>query len=274
MIAIGGAVDRGSGSEFENSENLSDKFLEDGILKRMLETLLGKTKRIEVITTASLIPEETGQHYVDAFARLQNENIGLIHIKNREDTQDKSYYKRLAEAEGVLFTGGNQLRLTTIFGGTALLSLLMSRYQNEKFVVAGTSAGAMAMSKFMIYGGSSSEALLKGEVRQSRGFGFMEDVTFDSHFIKRGRFGRLCQAIVKNPANVGIGLGEDTGLLITDGDHMEAIGSGLVTIVEGGKVTYTNIADIKNGEPISIENLIVHILSKGHYYILSERHLV
>lgn len=274
LIAIGGAVDSGTGPEVENSEKYSDKFLEAGILKRMLEELQGVTNRIEVITTASMIPEETGEHYVDAFARLENKNIGVIHIRNREDTMDESYYKRLSDAEGVLFTGGNQLRLTSIFGGTKLLSLLQSRYLNEHFVVAGTSAGAMAMSTVMIYGGSSSEALLKGEVKQSRGFGFIEHVTFDSHFIKRGRFGRLCQAIAKNPANVGIGLGEDTGLLITDGDHMEAIGSGLVTIVEGLKITYTNIAEIENGEPISVENLCVHILSKGHTYILSERHLI
>jgi cyanophycinase len=220
-----------------------------------------------------MIPEETGQHYLDAFERLQNENVGVIHIKVREDTLNDEYHQRIAEAEGILFTGGNQLRLTTIFGGTALLELMHSRYRNEHFVIAGTSAGAMAMSTTMIYGGSSTEALLKGEVKQSRGFGFIDDVTFDSHFIKRGRFGRLCQTIANNPSNVGIGLGEDTGLLIKNGDHMEAIGSGLVTIVEGNLITYTNIAEINDGEPISIENLTVHILSKGHNYILSERHL-
>lgn len=273
LIAIGGAVDKGTGPEMENAENLSDKFLEAGILRRMLQELPGRTHRIEIITTASMIPEETGQHYLDAFARLQNENVGVIHIRVREDTTNEAYHQRIAEAEGVLFTGGNQLRLTTIFGGTAILELMLSRYRNEHFVVAGTSAGAMAMSTVMIYGGSSTEALLKGEVKQSRGFGFIDEVTFDSHFIKRGRFGRLCQAIANNPANVGIGLGEDTGLLIKDGDYMEAIGSGLVTIVEGAHITYTNIAEIEDNEPISIENLTVHILSKGHNYILSEKHL-
>lgn len=274
LIAIGGAVDSGTGSENDNSEKGSNKFLEAGILKRMVDELAGVTKRIEVITTASMIPEETGQHYVDAFAQLQNENVGLIHIKKREDTSVESYYKRLEAAEGILFTGGNQLRLSSIFGGTKILSLLLSRYKNEHFVVAGTSAGAMAMSMVMIYGGSSSEALHKGEIKLSRGFGFMEEVIFDSHFIQRGRFGRLCQAVAKNPASVGIGLGEDTGLLITNGHYMEAIGSGLVTIVEGRSITYTNIADIENGEPISIENLTVHILSKGHFYCLSQRHLI
>lgn len=276
LIAIGGAVDKGTGSDDDknNSENLVEKFLEEGILKRLLEELSSKTNRVEIITTASLIPEEIGQHYVDAFNRLGNDNIGVIHIKKRKDTLNLEYLDRIQKAEGVLFTGGNQLRLTTIFGGTELLNVMLSRYQNEHFIVAGTSAGAMAMSTTMIFGGSSTEALLKGEVKLSRGFGFIEDVTFDTHFIKRGRFGRLCQTIAINPIGIGIGLGEDTGLLITEGNHMEAIGSGLVMIVEGGNIKYTNIADIEKGEPISIENLTVHVLSKGHNYILSERRMV
>ena len=114
----------------------------------------------------------------------------------------------------------------------------------------------------------------KHEQIKDYGFGFIEDVTFDTRFIKRGRFGRLCQTIAINLTGIGIGLGEDTGLLITEGNHMEAIGSGLVMIVEGGNVKYTNIVDIENGEPISIENLTVHVLSKGHNYILSERRMV
>ncbi|MBL6731284.1 MAG: cyanophycinase [Bacteroidia bacterium] len=276
LIAIGGAVDKGTGYDDDknNSENLVEKFLEEGILKRLLEELSSKTNRVEIITTASLIPEEIGQHYVDAFNRLGNDNIGVIHIKKRKDTLNLEYLDRIQKAEGVLFTGGNQLRLTTIFGGTELLNVMLSRYQNEHFILAGTSAGAMAMSTTMIFGGSSTEALLKGEVKLSRGFGFIEDVTFDTHFIKRGRFGRLCQTIAINPTGIGIGLGEDTGLLITEGNHMEAIGSGLVMIVEGGNIKYTNIVDIENGEPISIENLTVHVLSKGHNYILSERRMV
>lgn len=273
LIAIGGAVDKGTGSDIDNSESLSTKFLEDGILKRLLEELSGSTKRVEIITTASKIPEETGQHYIDAFKRLGNENVDVIHIKEREDTLNEGYFERIQQAEGVLFTGGNQLRLTTIFGGTELLNMMLKRYKEEPFVLAGTSAGAMAMSSTMIFGGSSTEALLKGEVKLSKGFGFIEDVTFDSHFIKRGRFGRLCQTIASNPAVIGVGLGEDTGLLITNGNHMEAIGSGLVIIVEGDDIKYTNIADIEDGESISIENLTVHVLSKGHNYILSERRM-
>ena len=274
LIAIGGAVDRGTGSDSDNSENLDSKFLEEGVLKRFLEELSGNSNHVEVITTASLIPEETGQHYINAFMQLGNKNIGVIHIKEREDTLNPEYIERVTQAEGVLFTGGNQLRLTTIFGGTEILNTLLDRYQNENFIVAGTSAGAMAMSDTMIYHGASTESLLKGEVKMSRGLGFIKDVTFDSHFIKRGRFGRLCQSVASNPVCIGIGLGEDTGLLITKGNYMEAIGSGLVVIVEGDDIKYTNMADIEDGAPISIENLTVHVLSQGHNYIFSERRIV
>jgi len=274
LIAIGGAVDEGTGADTEDSENLTAKFCELGILKRLLEELTGSTNRLEIITTASQNPKETSQNYLDAFKRLGNKNVGVMDIKEREDTLSQEYLKRIQQAEGVLLTGGNQLRLTTILGGTEFLKILLNKYQNEKFVLAGTSAGAMAMSNNMIYHGSSSEALLKGEVKMSRGLGFIKDVTFDSHFIKRGRFGRLCQTIASNPVNIGIGLGEDTGLLITKGDHMEAIGSGLVIIVEGDDIKYTNVADIEDGKPISIENLTVHVLSQGHSYICSERRMV
>ena len=274
LIAIGGAVDKGIDSDSNNSENASAEFFELGILKRFLEVIAGKTDRLEIITTASQIPELTGQNYIDAFKRLGNENVGVIHIKEREDTLNPEYIERVKQAEGVLLTGGNQLRLTTILGGTEVLKIMLRRYQEEKFVLAGTSAGAMAMSNTMIYEGSSSEALLKGSVKMSRGLGFIKDVTFDSHFIKRGRFGRLCQSIASNPVCIGIGLGEDAGLLISDGDHMEAMGSGLVIIVEGDDIKYTNVAEIPDGEPISIENLTVHVLSKDHSYIFSERRMV
>lgn len=273
LIAIGGAVDKGTPPDASNSENINGKFLEEGILKRLLEELKGKTNRVEIITTASLIPEETGRHYIDAFRLLGNENVGVMHINDRAETLNPDYIERIKKTEGLLMTGGNQLRLTSILGGTEIHSILLTRYQKENFILAGTSAGAMAMSNTMINSGSSAEALLKGVVKMSRGLGFINDITFDSHFIKRGRFGRLCQAIVGNPASIGIGLGEDTGLLITNGDHMEAIGSGLVIIVEGDKIKYTNMADLEDGQPMTIENLTVHILSKGHSYIFSERRM-
>lgn len=270
LIAIGGAIDRGTGSDTDNSGEDGLSFLEEGILKRFLEELKGD-KQVEIITTASLIPEETGQHYIDAFEQLGHQKAGVIHIKGRSDSLNQEYIDRVKKADGVLFTGGNQLRLTAILGATEIMTSLMDKYMNEPFILAGTSAGAMAMSNVMIYGGNSHTALMKGEVQMSMGLGFIQAVTIDTHFIKRGRIGRLCHAIALNPMLIGIGLGEDTGLLITKGNKMEAIGSGLVIIVEGDTMIYSNIADIDDGQPISIENLTMHVLSKGHTYELDKR---
>jgi cyanophycinase len=130
---------------------------------------------------------------------------------------EKDYIRRVKKANVVMFSGGNQYRLTTTFGGTTILQILHDRYQNEDFIIAGTSAGGMAMSNTMIYEGSSARSHLKGEVKITTGLGFSRDVIFDSHFDKRGRFARLVQAIAANPSCLGIGLAEDTGTVITHG---------------------------------------------------------
>jgi cyanophycinase len=185
---------------------------------------------------------------------------------------DGNYIERLKACDAIMFSGGNQLRLSATFGGTELLKIALDRYnEEENFVVAGTSAGAMAMSNTMIYEGNAALAHLKGEVKITTGLGFMGNVIFDSHFEKRGRFGRLAQAVATNPACVGIGLGEDTGMLITGGNKMEAVGSGLVIIIDGHAIRHNNIADIGEGNPISIENLKVHFCEKGNGYLLQER---
>jgi cyanophycinase len=126
----------------------------------------------------------------------------------------------------------------------------------------------------MIYEGNAMRAHLKGEVKLTRGLGFIDNVIFDSHFEKRGRFVRLAQAVAANPGCIGIGLGEDTGMLIKNGDWMEAIGSGLVIIIDGHDIFHSNIADIPEGNPISIEAIKVHFCAKGNGFIVSERKFV
>ncbi len=271
LISIGGSEDKGTGIEpnFEPKAHL--QFFEFGILKRILSEIKGVESRIEVITTASQIPEEVGENYLNAFGKLGAKNVGIMHIKNREDVQNPVYIERIKNADGVMFTGGNQMRLTMIFGGSEILKILIERYENENFVIAGTSAGAMAMSNTMIYQGSSTGALLKGEVKITTGLAFIKDVIIDSHFVTRGRFGRLAQAVAANPGCIGIGLGEDTGVLVTEGNKMEAIGSGLILIFDGHSIRHSNIADIEEGAPISIEHLIVHVMEKGNAYYLNER---
>ncbi|PKH68189.1 cyanophycinase [Flavobacterium sp. ALD4] len=269
LIIIGGAVDKGSFTEADIDKNSASnlQFFETGILKRIIsESKHKENSRIEVITTASNIPKEIGPEYVKAFAYLDATNIDVLYIDKREEAADEAILTRLKAADVVIFTGGDQLRLTSILGGTPFHDILLDKYHNEEFVYAGTSAGAAAASNNMIYQGSSSEALLKGEVKITSGLGLIDGVVIDTHFVRRGRIGRLFQTVVSNPRVLGIGLGEDTGLLITNNNHMEAIGSGLVILVDGRDIKDTNLTQVKLGQPISINNLVVHVMSMNDTY--------
>jgi cyanophycinase len=276
LIPVGGAEDKGTDLERGLIQRNNLNFFEQGILRRIInETKHRELSKIEVITTASTIPMEVGENYMTAFAKLSCPNINLMNIRNREDSFRDEYIQRIKNADAVMFSGGNQMRLTTSFGGTEILDILQDRYLNEEgFLIAGTSAGAMAMSNTMIYEGNAANAHLKSAVKVTTGLAFMGNVIFDSHFDKRGRFGRLAQAVATNPSCIGIGLGEDTGLLITDGNNMEAIGSGMIIIIDGHNIRHTNIADLADGRPISVENLIVHFMAKGDQYQLAQRKYV
>ncbi len=272
LIAIGGAEDKGTDLEKGEIHRNNLNFFELGILRRIVEEAGGPLSRIEVITTASMIPHEVGDNYLNAFGKIGCTNIGLMHIRNRADTANTEYLERIRTCDAVMFSGGNQLRLSVTDGGTEFLNILKQRYQEEPgFVIAGTSAGAMAMSQTMIYEGNASRAHLKGELKMTSGLGFISSVIIDSHFEKRGRFSRLAQAVATNPACIGIGLGEDTGMLITEGNKMEAIGSGCVIILDGHEIGFSNIADIPDGNPYSIENLKVHFCEKGNGFLVNER---
>lgn len=274
LVIIGGSVDRGSFSESPADLQRNLKFFEKGILKRITtESVKNNLSRIEIITTASSIPEEVGGEYIKAFAQLDVLNVDVLNIKTREEANSIKSVERLKNADVVVFTGGDQLRLTSIFGGTSFHHLLLAKYQNEDFIISGTSAGAAASSNNMIYQGSSQEALLKGEVKITGGLGFINNVIIDTHFVQRGRIGRLLYACASNPMNLGIGLGEDTGLLITNGNNMEAIGSGLVMLVDATQMRDTSISDVEMGAPVSIENLVVHVMALGDFYDLANQKL-
>jgi cyanophycinase len=271
LIIIGGAVDKGSFTETnldkDAPKNLN--FFEEGILKRIIkESAKKELSRIEVITTASKIPREIGPEYVKAFSYLDANNVDVLYIEKREQASDPEILDRLKAADVVMFTGGDQLRLTSILGGTPFDDILIDKYRNTDFIYAGTSAGAAAASNSMIYQGSSQEALLKGEVKITSGLGLIDDVVIDTHFVQRGRIGRLFQAVVGNPKVLGIGLGEDTGLLILNGRQMEAIGSGLVILVDGREVKDTNLTQVELGKPISINHLVTHVMSKNDTFDL------
>ena len=267
LIPVGGAEDKGTDLELGIIQRNNLNFFELGILRTIADQVGSKDARIEVVTTASSIPDEVGENYLSAFSKIGILNVGHIKVRNREDAINEEFLERVRTCKAIMFSGGNQLRLTAIFGGTPFLDILHDRYMNEEnFVIAGTSAGAMAMSNTMIYQGNATNAHLKGEVKMTTGLAFMKDVIIDSHFNKRGRFPRLAQAVAANPTAIGIGLGEDTGVLVRDGHLLEAIGSGSVIIIDGKNIRHNNIADIDEGSPVSVEGLLVHILEKGNQY--------
>jgi cyanophycinase len=274
LIIIGGAINTGSFTETQFGLPQNMNFFERGILKKItVESVRDSKSRFEIITTASLIPEKVGEEYIKAFAQLDVHDVGVLNINSREQANSNENCERVKAADVVIFTGGDQLRLSSIFGGTSIHQILLDKYQNEPVVIAGTSAGAAASSKNMIYQGSSKDALLKGEVKITGGLGFIDGVIVDTHFVQRGRIGRLLYATASNPGILGIGLGEDTGLYISEGNKMEAIGSGMVILVDGRDMADTNLTDVEMGQPVSIKNMIVHVMCDGDTYNLIEHKL-
>jgi cyanophycinase len=274
LIIIGGAINTGSFTETQFGLPQNMNFFERGILKKITtESIKNTDSRFEIVTTASLIPEKVGEEYIKAFAQLDVHNVGVLSINNREQANSDENWARAKAADVIIFTGGDQLRLSSIFGGTKFHQVLLDKYQNEEIVIAGTSAGAAASSKNMIYQGSSKDALLKGEVKITGGLGFIDGVIVDTHFVQRGRIGRLLYAAASNPGILGIGLGEDTGLYISNGSRMEAIGSGMVILVDGRHMADTNLTDVEMGQPVSIKNMVVHVMCDGDIYDLSAHQL-
>ena len=268
LLAIGGKEDKGE-KELKEVQKRNVDFENEEILKYFVEELKGANPLIAVVPTASNKPDETAKDYIRVFKDLGVSNIEILDVRNREDARNPDYLQLVERAAGIMFSGGDQLRLTSLLGGTPVLQLMKERYTyDEGFIIAGTSAGAAAMSTPMIYEGETEGGFIKGDVRITTGLEFLKNVAIDTHFIQRGRIIRVSQCIVTNPGCVGIGLEEDTAICVTNGTEIKVLGSGLVTIVDGFGITQTNIYDIKTGEPFSVRDLRIHLLAPGDTYTL------
>lgn len=265
LIAIGGGEDKGI-KELKDEQLKNIDFVSEEILKRFVQDLKGENPTIVVVPTASTLPEELAKDYSTLFHKLGVKNVEVMNIANRQDAKDPAYCDMVEKAAGIMFTGGDQLRLTSILGGTAVLELMKERYTYDNIIIAGTSAGAAAMSTPMIYEGETIGGYIKGDVRITTGMEFLQDVAIDTHFIQRGRIVRMSQAIATNPGCIGIGLEEDTAIYVTEGTNVEVLGSGLVTIVDGMDISRTNIYEIETGQAFTVCDLKVHLLSKGERY--------
>ena len=266
LIPIGGNEDKG----YSKDSRFRLDFVSDGILYRVVNESGGKDARILIITTASSIPAEVGQNYMAAFELLGCTNVQHIFISSKEEADLPENIQRLKEADCVMFSGGNQSKITLSIRKTAFHKLLKFRYKNEKFVIAGTSAGAMCMSKEMIAGGSSKESFIKGSISMRKGMNLISEIIIDTHFIQRGRFGRVSEAVAKFPSRIGIGLAEDTGLIIKEG-ICNVIGSGMVIIFDPGALTHNHYSILKEGTPLTMTNLITHVLSAGDSFNIHDR---
>lgn len=268
LIPIGGNEDKG----LEQDERYTLEFVNEGILFHVVTQAGGKDANIVVIPTASSIPDEVAQNYLSAFNTLGCTNVHILDIRKREDSEKPESIELVKNANCIMFSGGDQSKITNRIGGTSIHKILKERYETESdFVIAGTSAGAMAMSQEMIAGGSASEAFVKGAVSMYHGLGLIPELIIDTHFIQRGRFGRQSEAVACFPTLIGIGLAEDTGLIIKNGNDCTVIGSGMAIIFDGKKLKQNNHKRLEIGTPMTLTNMKVHVLSNGDQYNIEKR---
>jgi len=254
IIPIGGA---------ENKEN------DRPILERFVRASGGEDADIVVIPTASRM-HETGPRYEQIFRDIGAPRVTVMDFDTRRDCQEAGRLKRIQEATGIFFTGGNQLRLTTLLGGTPVAKLIRS--QNAHGVtVGGTSAGASILSEHMIASGDEGSAMIAGSVQLAPGLGLTNRFIIDQHFRQRDRLGRLLTALAYNPFAVGIGLDEDTAAFIGPDETVEIEGSGGVTIVDGSQVSYSSIGQIADGQAVCVLGLQVHVLVAGATFNMHTR---
>ncbi len=262
IIPIGGA---------ENKEN------DRRILERFVRVSGGDEADIVVIPTASRM-HETGPRYEQLFTQIGAARVTVMDFDTRRDCQEAGRLKRLEEATGIFFTGGNQLRLTALLGGTPVAKTIRTRNASG-VTVGGTSAGASILSEHMIASGDEGSAIVAGSVRLAPGLGLTNRFIIDQHFRQRDRLGRLLTALAYNPFAIGIGLDEDTAAFIGPDETLEVEGSGGVTIVDGSDVSYSSIDKVSDGQAVCLLGLRVHVLSAGatfnlHTHIASAGALV
>lgn len=244
-----------------------DKEGDKAILREVARLVRGR--RLVVATVASHQPEGYFESYRRAFETLGITDLHELYVEDRGETQDPDRLKALEGAAGVFFSGGDQLRISSQLGDTPIERRVRAIFEGGG-VIAGTSAGAAAMSDTMLVKGSSAESHRIGDLHMAPGLGLIRDVIIDQHFAERGRIGRLLGAVAQNPRELGIGIDEDTAIVVR-GRHFRVIGSGAVYVVDGAGVTHSNIAEAEPERTLSMYDVRLHVLSAGDGFDLSCR---
>jgi cyanophycinase len=239
------------------------------VLRRFVALAGGEKARVAIIPTASQL-DDTGERYEALFRELGAGRARALDFDSRDDGERASLLEKLEKATGVFLTGGNQLRLATILGGTPAAQVIR-RLNAGGVVVAGTSAGAAFLSEHMIAGGDEGGTPTAGGVTLAPGLGLTNRVVIDQHFRQRGRVGRLLSALSYNPFGIGVGLDEDTAAIIGPTNMLEVLGSGAATIIDPSELEYSSMADAERNDPVSMIGLRLHVLTSGATFDLDRR---
>ena len=248
-----------------------DKYNERRILKKFLSLAGDKDAEVLIVPVASDFPEFAADVYTQAFRNLGVANPRVLRATSRQDVFDADVGELLDGVTGVFITGGDQMRLVSLLGGTAFAARLRKLVTETNIVLAGTSAGAAGMSTSMIVRGESTSHPHKNSVRLSPGLGFLKNIIIDQHFTERGRISRLITAVSYNPYNLGIGIDENTAIILDKEGNLEVFGAGSITIVDGSKITYNEIAEVDDFQSFSVFGVQLHVLQDGLIYDYFER---
>lgn len=254
LIIIGGAEDKNGDSVILNQ---APQMLSDGDM-------------LTVLTTATESPQKAGETYTQVFHRLGVKNVQVLNINTRNDAEDQSNCDVIRKSRCVFMTGGDQLRITSILGGTCACNELIKLYDSGG-IIMGTSAGASVMSSTMIVQGNDNEPARKCTLKMAPGLGLFSGAIIDQHFDQRGRFGRLLCGVSENPEVLGIGIDEDTAIKLFPDMHFEIIGSNAVTIIDGKNIKSSNVSELKPNEILAIVGVTVHVLPCGYGFDFNER---
>ncbi len=248
-----------------------DKYNERRILHKFVELAGGVEARIVLVPVASDYPEFSADVYTQTFRKLGLKHVAVLRATSRQEVINADAQALLKDATGVFISGGDQMRLASVLGGTEFARLLEDRVNHTPLVLAGSSAGAAGMSAMMIVRGDSTSHPRKNAVRLSPGLGILRNIIVDQHFSERGRLSRLITAVSYNPRQLGLGIDENTAVIIANDGTLEVFGDGTVTIVDGSRITYNDIAEVEDSKPFAVAGVQLHILRDGLRYDFAGR---
>ncbi len=251
LVLIGGAEDRKG---------------EKVVLKRTVN--INNAQNIAVIPSATNYPKECGEDYYYAFRDLGVSTVNILDIRQKDEADRADYLEMVAQADLIFFTGGDQVKLVRTLNQTRIIELIRNRF-HAGVTIAGTSAGAAAASNPLIYDGDT-QGLIKGAVNDGEGFGFIKNITIDTHFVARGRIGRLTQFLISQNVNKGIGIGENTAIIIAPDNTFEIVGTGIVSVVDITDVNYTNFEHIEENERLSVNGIKAGFLQNGCFFDINK----